>query len=78
MKYTVQYKNRKDELKLKTLEAPNPAQVRDYIRREGAKDVVIVPAGSGFICAVCGKLSNDRVLDKICDKCRSKSSAENA
>lgn len=70
MRYLAQYKNRKKELKLKRLEAPNETQVRDYIRREGATEVVVLPESRGYICVSCGKLTDDPSINRVCEACR--------
>lgn len=70
MIYLTQYTTRKGEQKNKKFEAPNMGAVRDRIRREGAKNIVIFPDGQGYVCPKCGKLVEGYAPDEPCRNCK--------
>ena len=70
MIYLTQYITRKGELKNKKFEASNATAIRDRIRKEGAKNIVIIPDKQGYICKKCGKLVEGFDIDLPCIECR--------
>ena len=70
MIFLTEYTNRKGMVIRKKLEAKSTGSIRDYIRREGAKDITIIPEGKGYFCKKCKSLIRGYAEDEICDTCR--------
>ncbi len=70
MKYITQYTNRKKQRILKKLEASSEVAVRDFIRREGARDIIISARSNAHLCPKCRRLTDDGDITELCEKCQ--------